>query len=108
MGDLFARMRVPGGQRSLVEVDAHLDDLASGDAKIVLQQVAPPDSRRLRPRRLHRQSASADQHHYRHGSYRFHFISFLLTTKLTIESSQESAAVLGISFAVSVSTSAPS
>jgi hypothetical protein len=33
--DLFARMRVPGRRRSRLELDDHLDDLASGDAQVV-------------------------------------------------------------------------
>ena len=37
--DLFARMRVPAERYSRAEVDAHLDDLASGDAEIVLLEI---------------------------------------------------------------------
>jgi len=48
--DLFARMAVLGERRSGGEVDAHLDDLASGDAEIVPLQVGPLDSRLLRLR----------------------------------------------------------
>src|SRR5262245_65980303 len=33
--DLFARMRVPRSRRARRELDAHLDNLASGDAEIV-------------------------------------------------------------------------
>ena len=70
--DLFARMRVPGERHSRREVDAHLDDLASGDAEIVPLEIGALDSRLLRPRHVQRQTASDDQHRYRHDSSRFH------------------------------------
>jgi hypothetical protein len=42
--DLFARMRMVGESHSGVEVDAHLDRLASGRAEIVPLQIGPLDS----------------------------------------------------------------
>ena len=62
--DLFARMRVPGSDISRVEVDAHLDDLASGRAEIVPLQVGSFGSRLLRLRHAQRQSACDDQHRH--------------------------------------------
>ena len=70
VGDLFAWMRVSGGRHSRREIDARLDDLSSGLAKIVLQDIGAADasglhdliSRLLRLRQLHRQSASNEQH----------------------------------------------
>src|SRR5215213_8517863 len=70
--DLFARMRVLAERRSRVEVDAHLDDLASGNAEIVPLKLGALDSRLLRPRHAQRQTASYDQHRYRQDSLRFH------------------------------------
>jgi hypothetical protein len=45
--DLFARMLVPDEWRLRANVDAVLDDLASGDAQIVPLEVGAPDPRRL-------------------------------------------------------------
>src|SRR5215831_669391 len=45
--DLFARMRVPDGWCFGADVDALLDDLAPGDAEIVLLQLGAPQSRCL-------------------------------------------------------------
>src|SRR5215472_263364 len=45
--DLFARMRMHRGDISRVEVDAHLDDLASGSAEIMALQVGSFGSRLL-------------------------------------------------------------
>src|SRR3954454_19925082 len=58
--DLFARMRVPAERGSRAEVDAHLDDLAPGDAEIVLLEIGTLDSRLLRSRHLHAQTGSND------------------------------------------------
>jgi hypothetical protein len=54
------------------EIDAHLDDLASMDAQIVLLEIGARDSWRLRARDLQRQRARHDQHRYRDDSSRFH------------------------------------
>lgn len=70
--DLFARVRVLAERHSRVELDAHLDDLASGDAEIVPLELGAPDSRRLRPRYVERQTDSGDQHRDRQDSLRFH------------------------------------
>ena len=51
-------MRVPRGRDSRVELDDHLDDLASGDAEIVPLEIDALDCRLLRPRHLQRQTAS--------------------------------------------------
>src|ERR1700738_5046243 len=64
--DLFARMPVLPELSSRVEPHARLDDLASGDAEIVPLEIGALDSRVLRPRHLQRQTASDDQHRYRH------------------------------------------
>ena len=49
--DPFARMRVPGGDRSRFELDDHLDDFASGDVQVVPLKLDAPasDQLRLRP-----------------------------------------------------------
>ena len=47
--DLLARMRVLGGQPAGREIDAHLDDLASGDAEIVPLEIGALDSRAAAP-----------------------------------------------------------
>ena len=60
-----------GDDISRVEVDAHLDDLASGGAEIVPLQVGSFGSRLLRLRHVQRQTASDDQHRYRHDSRLF-------------------------------------
>src|SRR5215207_826102 len=70
--DLFARMRVPWGDVSRVEIDAYLDDLASGNGEIVALQVGSFGSRLLQRRAFCRQTGSDDQHHYRPQSRRFH------------------------------------
>ena len=54
-----------GDDRSRVEVDAHLDDLASGDAEIVPLEIGSLDSRLLRLRHVQRQTACDDQQRYR-------------------------------------------
>ena len=46
--DLFARMLVRGGHDPRGEIDAHLDNLASRDAEVVLLEIGARDSRRLR------------------------------------------------------------
>jgi hypothetical protein len=53
-------MRVPAERYSRAEVDAHLDDLASGDAEIVLLEIGTVDSRLLRSRHVHAQTGSND------------------------------------------------
>src|SRR5829696_10552273 len=58
--DLFARMPVPAERYARAEVDAHLDDLASGDAEIVLLEIGPLDSRLLRSRHVRPQTGSDD------------------------------------------------
>jgi len=64
---------VPGGDISRVEVDPHLDDLASGNAEIVSLQVGSFGSRLLlRLRHVRRQTTSGDQHRYAHDQRRFH------------------------------------
>jgi hypothetical protein len=45
--DLFTRMLVANGRRLRANVDAVLDDLASGNAQIVLLQIGSLDSRQL-------------------------------------------------------------
>src|SRR5262245_39782357 len=70
--DLFARMPVLGKRHSRVEVDAHLDDLAAGDAEIVPLEVGAFDSRLLRRRYVQHQTAGDDHRRYRHDSSRFH------------------------------------
>src|SRR5712692_8440730 len=59
--DLFAAMRVPGGDISRVEVNAHRTDLASGNAEIVELQVGSFASRLLRLRPVRRETAADDQ-----------------------------------------------
>src|SRR3981081_654340 len=44
--DLFARMLVRGGHDPRGEIDAHLDNLASRDAEVVLLEIGARDSRR--------------------------------------------------------------
>src|SRR5262245_40741842 len=70
--DLFARMPVPGERHSRIEVNAHLDDLASGDAEIVPLEIGAFDSRLLRRCPLQHQTACDDQYRDRHDSSRFH------------------------------------
>src|SRR5262249_3418921 len=70
--DLFSRMRMPGERNSRRELNAHLDNLASGDTEIVPLEIATLDSRLLRLRRTKRQTACDDQHRCRHDSSRFH------------------------------------
>ena len=72
---------MPGERHSRGEIDAHLDDLASGDAEIVPQQIGALDSRLLRLRHVQRQTASDDQRRYRHDSSRFH-VNLLLQWNL--------------------------
>jgi hypothetical protein len=60
--DLFARMRVLGGRIARFELDARLDDLASGDAQIAPLEIGALESRLLRPRHVQRQTAPEDQH----------------------------------------------
>ena len=55
-------MPVLAERHSRVEVDAHLDDLASGDAEIVPLEIGALDSRLLCARHLQHQTASDDQH----------------------------------------------
>jgi hypothetical protein len=69
-------MRVHGEGRSRVEIHAHLDDLASGDAEIVPLQSGALDSSLLRPRHVKRQTAYGEQHRYRDDSSRLHLTSF--------------------------------
>ena len=66
--DLFARMPVPAERRSGVQLDKHLDDLASGHAEIVPLEIGTPDSRLLRPDHVQRQTASDDERRHRNGS----------------------------------------
>src|SRR3954466_13840771 len=70
--DLFARMRVPAERYSRAEVDAHLDDLASGDAEILLLEIGTFDSRLLRSRRVHAQTGSDDDCCHRNPVRSFH------------------------------------
>jgi len=70
--DLFARMRVLWERHSRRKLEAYLNDLASGDAQIVPLEFETGESRLLRPRCVQRQTASGDQHRYRHASSRFH------------------------------------
>ena len=71
--DLFARMRVPGGRQSRRDVDAHLDDLASGDAEIVPLEIGARESRLLlRRRQVQRQGTADDQHRCRHDTSHLH------------------------------------
>jgi hypothetical protein len=53
---------VPGGDISRVEIDAYLNDLASGNAEIVPLQVGSFGSRLLNLRAVQRKTASDDQH----------------------------------------------
>src|SRR5215470_2674639 len=70
--DLFARMGVPAEGYARVDVDAHLDGLASGHAEIVPLQVGSLDSRLLRPRHRQRKDACGDQRRYRNGPRHLH------------------------------------
>jgi hypothetical protein len=70
--ELFARMAVLGGGRPRRKIDAHLDDLASRDAQIVLHEVGALEPRELRLRRLLCQSACDNQQYYRYDSNCFH------------------------------------
>src|SRR5215471_15441690 len=70
--DLFAGMSVLGKCHSRVDVDAHLDDLASGDAEIVPLEIRTFASRLLRLRPMQQQTADDDQRRCRHASSRFH------------------------------------
>src|SRR5262245_57841328 len=70
--DLFARMPVPRERHSRVEVDSHLDDLASGDAEIVPLEIGAFDSRLLRRGHLQHHTADDHQRRDRHDSSRFH------------------------------------
>src|SRR4029453_777274 len=72
-----------GGHHARVDVNAHLDDPASGDAKIVPLEIGARDARLLRPRHVQRQTASDEQHRYRHDACRLHVYSFL--TQVPIE-----------------------
>jgi hypothetical protein len=65
-------MRVPGSDIPRVEVDAHLDDLASGRAEIVPLQVGSFGSRLLSPCHVQRESACDDQHRCRDDSNHLH------------------------------------
>ena len=65
-------MPVLGERHSRGELHACLDDLAPGGAEIVPLEVGAGDSRRLRPRRVQRQTDSDHQHRSRHDSRRFH------------------------------------
>jgi hypothetical protein len=51
-------MAVPGGRRPGGEIDARLDDLASGNAEIVPLEIGAVEFRLLRPRHAHRQNAT--------------------------------------------------
>jgi hypothetical protein len=64
----------PGG-----DIDARLDDLASGDAQIVLLEIGALGSRQLRLRHVERQAACDDQRRCRDDSSRFH-VSLLLSS----------------------------
>ena len=74
--DLFARMAVLGGDHPGGKIDAHLDDLASGDAQIVPLEIGALDSRQLRPRHVQRQTAYDDHHGYRMSRVVFMWTSF--------------------------------
>ena len=63
-----------GGENPRVEVDAHLDDLASGSAEIVPLQVGSFGSRLLRRRQVQRQSACDAHPRHCNDSSRFHVI----------------------------------
>src|SRR5207253_6275607 len=79
---LFARMTVLAERHPGGEIDAHLDDLASGDAEIVPLEIGALDSRLLRPRHVQRQTACGDQHRYRHDSSRLHVEKLLSVLRL--------------------------
>jgi hypothetical protein len=65
-------MPVLGGRHARGNLHNRLDDLASGDAEVVLLEIGAIDSRLLRPRHIQRQTASDDQRRYRNDSSRFH------------------------------------
>jgi hypothetical protein len=65
-------MRVPAERDSRAEVDAHLDDLAPGDAEIVLLEIGTLDSRLLRSRHVHAQTGSNDDCCHRNAVHSFH------------------------------------
>jgi hypothetical protein len=71
-------MTVPAERRPWGKIDAHLDDLASGDAEIVPQEIGALDSRLLHLRRVQCETACDQQHSLRNDSRRFHvdFLSF--------------------------------
>ena len=54
IGDLRARMRVVAERHARGKIDAHLDDLVSGDIQIVPQDIGARDSSLLRLRRVQR------------------------------------------------------
>ena len=60
-----------GGRHSRIDLDARLNDFASGGAEIVPLQIDAPRSRQLRLRHVKRQTACDDQHRTRHDSSRF-------------------------------------
>jgi hypothetical protein len=72
--DLFARMRMLGEGDARLDVDAHLDDFASGNAEILPLQIGALDLRWLGQRGVWRQGACSDQGGGREGSCRFHQI----------------------------------
>ena len=70
--NLFAWMRVPAECHPGVELDAHLDDLASRSGKIVPLEIGAPDARLLRPRHVQRYARPDDECRQRDGSCRLH------------------------------------
>ena len=68
-----------GEQYSRRELDTHLNDLASGGAKIVPLQISALDSRLLRQRHMQRQTVGYDQHRYRRDRVVFMWTSFRLS-----------------------------
>jgi hypothetical protein len=63
------------------ELDAHLDDLASGVAEIVPLEVGPFDARLLGWRRGQHEAASDDQCRYSRDMYRFHMTLRFLSSR---------------------------
>ena len=68
--DLFAGMRVPAELDSGVQLDAHLNDFASGDAQIVPLKIDPPDARRRPLRDGHCRGAADHEASRRHDRRR--------------------------------------
>ncbi len=61
-----------GADRSRLELDDHLDDLASGDAQVVPLEIDAPGSDELRLRHVQRQAGGGDQRRDCNDSSRFH------------------------------------